>query len=285
MWLAVNEEPSFGETEGIANQRRVTAKAPKKTEPPPVEKLGTWRWQQSEMSSTLAVKLGFAIGGISAGYQSRTLIAEFSRSATVEQEEGGRGRYGVAARLVVGATSVDAKAQLSIPLLAAEGSLGRSQASVSLTVNGYVGDELAKLLPTDIQTLNVDTYSSLTTSMNEIVTLIGSDKANIQPELLGIEVVDKGPVDVDTDLTRAVGITYALTRLKDGRTLEEALEAYYDKDDEVAQSAIHHVYEVLVAEGDDDGHGVARARASDLLDNYIIKQQPGSLADILRGHG
>ena len=285
MWLAVNEEPAFDETEGVANQRRVTVKAPKKIKPPAVEELGTWRWQQSEMSSDLAVKLGFAVGTVAAGYQSRTLIAEFSRSTTVDQEDGGRARYGVAARLVVGATNVDVKARLSIPVLAAEGSLGHGQASVSLTVNGYVGDELATLLPTDIQTLNVDTYSSLTTSINQIVTLIGSDKANVRPELLGVEAEDRGPVDVEPELVRAVGIAYALTQLKNGTPLHEALDDYHDNDDDVAQSAIRHVYGALLPEGEGNGRGVAQARAGELLDNYVVKRRPGSFAEIIGRHG
>jgi hypothetical protein len=83
------------------------------------------------MSTDLAVKLGFALGSISANCKSRTLIAEFTRSATVEQDAGPSARVGVAARLVVVATEVDAKAAVSIPVLAEEGSTGRSKVSMA----------------------------------------------------------------------------------------------------------------------------------------------------------
>jgi hypothetical protein len=269
MWLAVQEQPPAEEAQGVANQRRVSVQAPTELKAPEEgAKLEDWSWQQSEMSTDLAVKLGFAVGSTSASYQSRTLISEFSRSTTVEQDDGSQIRWGVAARLVVGATKFDATAQLSIPVLAAEGSLGRSRATVSLTVRGYFGDELAALMPTDIQTLNVDTYSALTTKMDQIVKLIGSDHENIKPALLGIQAKDEGPAEVEPELSRSVAITYALTELKDGTGLEEALSRYHDADDPIAQQAIRDVYRAL---GEPDGGAVARAKATQLLDDYVIK--------------
>src|SRR3954452_3323907 len=167
MWLAVNNEMAVGEAAGVANGRRVRVKSPHKpTAPPKPDLLKDWRWEQSEMSSDFAAQLGFAVGSVSVSGHSRTLLAEYSNTATVEQD-GQSARYGVAARLVVGATSVEGKTAVSIPVLAAEAQLGHTQASVNLSVNGYVGGELAELLPTDISTLNVDTYSALTTAMSK----------------------------------------------------------------------------------------------------------------------
>jgi hypothetical protein len=273
LWLAVNEEASFTEVVGVANSRRVRAKAPKKKPAiPGVDDLGAWRWQQTEMSSNLAVKLGFAVGSVSASTQSRTLIAEFSRSATVEVE-GAHAQYGVAARLVVGVTSFEAKGALTIPVLAAEAQLGRSQASVNLTVTGYVGDGLAELLPTDILTLNVDTYSSLTTSISNIVKLIGSDRENVRPELLWVEAEDEGPAKIEDELTRAVGAAYALSQIRDSETLDEALNAYEDKDDLIAQEAIRHVYADLLPNDDQEKAAEASERATRLLDDYVVKRR------------
>ena len=197
MWVAVAEQPAFTEIDGVSNKRRVHVKAPRgKLEKPTVGDLSTWSWQESEMSTDFAVKLGFAVGSVSASVQSRTLIAEFSRSTTIEQQGSRHAQYGVAARLIVAVESANAKASLTIPVLAAEGQVGQSRARVSLRVTGYGGNKLAELLPTDILTLNVDTYSTLTTSMNQIVTLIGSDEQNIDPQLLWLEGEDQGPASV-----------------------------------------------------------------------------------------
>jgi hypothetical protein len=65
--------------------------------------------------------------------------------------------------------------------------------------------------------LTVDTYSSLTTNMDQIVKLIGSDKENIRPTLLGLQArEDDAATAIKPMLRRAVGMTYALTRIKDG---------------------------------------------------------------------
>jgi hypothetical protein len=273
LWLAVNEKSRFDEVVGVANSRRVRVKSKKQTAArPKVDELGGWRWQQTEMSSNLALKLGFAVGSVSASAQSRTLLAEFSRSASVEVEDG-LAQYGAAARLVVGVTSFEAKGTLTIPVLAAEAQLGRSQASVSLTVNGYVGDGLAELLPTGILTLNVDTYSSLTTSISEIVKLIGSDRENIRPELLWVEAEDEGPAKVEDELTRSVGTAYALNQIKNRKTVDSAVDGYEDKDDLIALEAIRHVYSILLPEDDPERAAEASERAERLLDHYVIKRR------------
>src|SRR5688500_15563355 len=109
MWVPVNQE-SFTEATGVAYNRSVELRAPS-AEPkqlPGADDLADWRWQESEMSTDLALKLGFAVGSASANVQSRTLIAEFSRSKTIEQD-GCHAQYGVCARLVVAVTGVDAK--------------------------------------------------------------------------------------------------------------------------------------------------------------------------------
>jgi hypothetical protein len=281
MWLAVQDKPAAETTVGEAGTKRVTVRGPSKLHMPKVDELGDWRWQQSEMSTDLAAKLGFAVGTMSAGFKSRTLIAEFSRSTTIEQDDGVSARYGVAARLVVGVDDVDADASLTIPVLAAQGSLGHARATIGLTVSGYIGDGLAKLLPTDVQDLTVDTYSSLTTNMSQIVDLIGSDKDNIRPTLLGLQAKDDGPAVLEPELARAVGITYALTKLMDGASMEDAINAYHDDDDDVAKRAITDVYAALLPAGND----VARAHAKTLLDNYVLKGRRGGFAGIFGNGG
>jgi hypothetical protein len=270
MWVAVQEQPSFSEEVGVANNRRVRLKAPTgKVKIPTVDELSDWNWQQTEMSSDLAIKLGFAVGSVSASAQNRTLIAEFSRTATVEQD-GRNASYGVAARLVVGVTKVEGSVSVTIPVLAAQAQLGHGEASVNLRVSGYVGDKLAGLLPTDVLMLNVDTYSSLTTKMSEIVKLIGSDRDKIRPKLLWLEGEDEGPAKVEDELARAVGSAYALTQIKEHKTLDESLTGYHDQDDQIALEAIRHTYGVLLPDGDESRAAEAGARAERLLDNYVV---------------
>ena len=84
------------------------------------------------------------------------------------------------------------------------------------------------------------------------------------------------------ELTRAVGTAFALTQIKNGRSLNESLERYHAQDDQIALAAIRHVYDLVLPGGSADDRGVAEARARKLLDNYILTERPGSFADVFR---
>jgi hypothetical protein len=87
-----------------------------------------------------AGSLGFSVEMAKGGFNSRMLIAEFSRSKTITVADG-FARYGVAARLVVNIRSLKADANLTLPFVAAQAQFNNLEACADITVEGYAGNE------------------------------------------------------------------------------------------------------------------------------------------------
>src|SRR3712207_345431 len=68
-------------------------------------------------------------------YNTRTLVAEFSRSKTIATDET-NACFGVAARLIVNVRGLDAKANLTLPFVAAEAQYNHVEAYANLRVSG-----------------------------------------------------------------------------------------------------------------------------------------------------
>ena len=107
--------------------------------------LSDWMWDQYRLESGIAGKLGFTVGSIEASRNARTLVAEFSRSKTVATGET-IAWFGVAARLVVNVSGLEARANLALPFVAAEAQFNCAEAYASLRVEGYVGPEVLEVL-------------------------------------------------------------------------------------------------------------------------------------------
>jgi len=104
------------------------------TNVPEAKDLSDWVWDQYRLESGLSGKLGFGVGSIEASYNTRTLVAEFSRSKTIAAD-GTNACFGVAARLIVNVRGLDAKANLTLPIVAAEAQANRAEASANLRVS------------------------------------------------------------------------------------------------------------------------------------------------------
>ena len=115
--------------------------------------------------------------------RTRTVVAEFSRTKTVGQ--GGRqARWGVAARLVVNVIGVKATTNLTLPFVAAEAQYNRLEASASLKVEGYTGDDLGDVLPA-FSAFDVETYVKLLDALTALKARIAEDAEKISPTRLG----------------------------------------------------------------------------------------------------
>ena len=229
--------------------------------------LSDWTWDQYNLESGLSGKLGFAVASIEASYNTRTLVAEFSRSKTIAAD-GTNACFGVAGRLIVNVSGLEAKANLTLPFVAAEAQYNRAEATANLRVLGYVGPDLGEKFP-EFGTFNIESYVKLMQSLSEMREVIGAKEEHIRPtRLWAWAEEDEGAAD--RRLTQAVGTLWAMTQIADGHTREEALGTYRQQDDTVAKGAIEQTYAELFHGSEGKPSKEARVRARGLLDGYEL---------------
>lgn len=271
-WLPVSARSAERVTTGqVLGLTAVTSATLASGTVPAAEELEIWKWDQYQLETDMAAKLGITVGGGgNLGQKSRVLVGEFSRSTTVENSTGPV-RYGVAARMVVKITNFNAGINLTLPFVAAEAQQNRLEASCSLQIEGYVG-AAAKSLP-DFASFNVETYVKIQDALTTLKNKIGDDTANIRPVQLWVWTDDsEDDVSLDERLTRAVGTAWALTQITSGSGVTEAEALYADGDDEVAKAAIRSTYMDLGADGANGPDAQTRVRARELLDGYRARQ-------------
>jgi hypothetical protein len=266
-WLPLSADTSGLDTESVAALR---GGAVEEVDPATIAKpddLDTWKWEQHRLETDVAASLGFAVGALKGSARSRTVVAEFSRSKTIAVGKS-QARYGVAARLVVNVLGLEGEGNLTLPFVAAQAQFNNLEAFANLTVEGYAGKDAGALFP-EFTAFDVESYVKLMNSLTAMKEKIGADVDNIRPAQLWVWAPASGAEAVDEDLTRAVGTTWALTRIKEGDALERATAKYRDREDHVASTAIEVVYSQLGVSGrDEDPSGEARERAKRLLDGY-----------------
>jgi hypothetical protein len=229
--------------------------------------LSDWVWDQYRLETNLAGKLGFSVGAIEASRNTRTLIAEFSRSKTVATDATVT-RFGVAARLVVNVSGLEVNANLTLPFVAAEAQFNRAEAYANLRVEGYVGPEAGEMFP-DFTTFDVESYVKLMQSLSVMRKVIGAKEELIRPTRLWAWAEEE--VDAtDSRLTQGVATAWALTQIADGHPREQALANYRDPNDTVAQAMIDQTYAEMLRGDEEVPSEESRARARRLLDGYEL---------------
>jgi hypothetical protein len=237
---------------------------------PKANELDTWKWEQHRLETDVAASLGFGVASAKGGGRSRTLVAEFSRSKTVALG-GSQARYGVAARLVVNVLGIEGEINLTLPFVAAQAEFNNLEAYANLTVEGYAGPKAGELFP-EFTAFDVESYVKLMNSLTAMKGTIGKDEEHIRPAQLWVWAPSAGGDELDARLTQAVGSAWALTRIDEGDTLEEATRKYRDQEDHAARAAIEAVYSQLGVPGrDEKPSGEAREHAKRLLDGYEMR--------------
>jgi hypothetical protein len=234
---------------------------------PEAKDLSDWDWEHYHLESGLSGKLGFSLGSIEASYNTRTLIAEFSRSKTIATD-GTRACFGVAVRLIVNVSGLDAKANVTLPFVAAEAQFNRAEATANLRVSGYDGPDLGEKFP-EFGTFDIESYVKLMQSLTDISKVIGAKEEHIRPTRLWAWAETEADA-TDRRLTEAVGTLWALTQIGKGHPRAYALAEYRDQDDTVAKGAIEQTYADMLRDDEVDPSEESRARARRLLDGYEL---------------
>jgi hypothetical protein len=243
--------------------------------PPQAQDLADWDQHYFSLDAHLATKLGFGFGVMSAGARQRIIVLEFSRSAPCIASDGTELRYGVSVRLVVRVSNYEAGANLALPFVAAEAQMGHLQTESTLAVRGYAGQGLAGLIP-PLQSLTVDTYVDLMQRISKIQDLLGRDIANVRPALLQVpETAVEGP---NRKVEHAVGLVWALSKIADGVSRNQAIADFPSKDSEASTTAIQDAYADAYAEAmgtDSTGDEAPPAPARAWANGYLAGQRLG----------
>jgi len=268
-WLPVSSLPDGVERPETQAGPFVLAAMPSIEEPPPKLKLSDWRWEQHQLDSDVAADLGFSLGAARAGRKSRTIVAEFSRSAT-SSVGGAVSRWGVSARLIVKVAEVDAGLNLTLPVVAAKAQVEGLEAYASMRLEGYRGEDASALFPA-FGTFNVENYVRMTDALNQMKDAVGATDELIAPTQLW-RLVKSQQQAPEVRMRQGVGTAWALSQIKDGHTCAKAVSGYRDQADDVALNAIRQTYLELV-DPDESAttDATARARARTLLDGYELR--------------
>jgi hypothetical protein len=284
MWLPTSAQAPLGETLGQAavvdGMRIAPLPSLAHLTPPKAAALDTWQWEQYTLSWNLAAKLGFAFGSVGGGYQSRVLVAEFSRSKTIETDGSDhtpRARFGVAARLVVHVRQVRADLQLTLPVIAAESQINNLEARANMTIEGYIAPDAGKIFP-PFGSFDVESYVKMLEALTAAKEIIGEDPAKIQPVPLWRSASRASEVD----LTTGLAVAWALTRIVKGDNLIEAQDGFAERDNPAVRETVAEVYSQLCGEQPSGSSPAeeARKRAHEALGRYQLHVPFGR--DILR---
>lgn len=156
-----------------------------------VADLNRWEIQVHKYKDQTAAKAGFlGFGGVEAQLLKAGLVHEAKRFLVRKTENDRRVEFGVAVRLWVAVTEFKFSAELTVPNLAASAQLAQSNATIGLTVSGFIG-ALGDMLPSP-QSLDVENYSIYLDAFKNIQAhVFGNDgEAKLSPVMLGYHKLD-----------------------------------------------------------------------------------------------
>jgi hypothetical protein len=202
----------------------------------------------SFLSRTAAMSLGLPILGVSgdASADQRVWMSEWKRYRTCQSPDG-EVRYGVAVRLIVSVSSLNANIDSStLAGIAAQATLGSVQARVQLSALGYTGP-----IPANAQIqwapLSVENYATVIASAGELRALIQAAPVSaLSPVLLAIET----GTDSDDRHLEALGHVWALGAIAEGRSAAESQARLPEQfRSPAALGAIIATYEAIAGQG------------------------------------
>lgn len=211
--------------------------------PPSAAELNEFQTQRSELRANVAAEIGLTLLSASVSGRRLIVVQDFYRGARCEGSDGSTILYGASARLIVDIAGFDAKAQLTLPAIAAQVQMGMASAQYKLTARGYVGP-LSEVL-VDPGELNVESYVKLLASITLLQKRLADDTVNIRPVPLFVDL-PVGDVEMATR-RRSIGVTFALSQIADGRSLNAARrEVEWSSWATEAQEAINETYDSIV---------------------------------------
>lgn len=189
------------------------------SELPTRKDLNQWEIYDEQMSLDAALKLGLPVASASGTYATRVVVRDVRRFVRREEEGGVVAEYGVALRMVVRVSAKQLDLSLTLPMIAAQATLGMVAATARLQVMGSVDSAIGDLLPS-FEELDVNSYSKYTQAVDDIRKYLAKHEEGIFPVLLRKVL----PADsTEAALINAMATAYALKQIARRRSLDDAL--------------------------------------------------------------
>lgn len=194
------------------------------TVPPTVADIGgNFEASNYVMTRTAAVSLGIlaGVGNVESDSSASQLVGvfEFSRSKECLASDGKTGVvYGQSIRTVTSFESLDSKANITFPMVAATATVSGKSSSLKVKNFGF-NDPLMAVKANELSSmqLSVENFEKFRTLYAELTALAAADTTVKQVQKLGII-----PAVDEDDLINTLPTAFAIQQIKDGRSCEEA---------------------------------------------------------------
>jgi len=190
-----------------------------------------------DLTVTGAVSLNIpVIGGVSGEFDRRVIVLERTAYKIITHDDI-EYWYGYAIRLIITVNKITADMKLTLPFMAASAELGRVEGKWTLHVAGLAGAAIdAAIMPP--KALSVETFVLASQSLEALIKAVRVTGTTFTAVKVGV----KKPADVvEREYRIAVGRSYALGRIHEGRKLSEALNDL-DTYDDILKDTITDTY-------------------------------------------
>lgn len=191
------------------------------TPPKTLQELDTADSFTSVLSVDAAAALKIPFGTMEGKFSRKIFVQDYLHYTDL-QDQGQKIRWGVGIRWIVNIKQLDGKAEISsLPYVAASAQLGYVQAEARFQVLGLNSPEIVKKTPAPLP-LNTETFSEMNGALKDIKSLIWDSNTLVKPKILAVLGQERPHTDSQYD--EALAVSWALSKIKDGDTLRDALD-------------------------------------------------------------
>jgi hypothetical protein len=229
-----------------------TADADPAGEPVTREQCNHWSSSIYQYEFSAALSAGFQVGAVKASDDYRLLVMDVAR--TTNRTVGDKvEQWGFGYRLKIEIDKASVVASLTLPAIAASVEVKGVQASVSLEVTGYEGDDMWGPLPVP-QPLNVETYKTFLDAAAKVQAVFAKRPDAAVPVLLSTGSVDSIAANgvSQAEARDAVALVAMLNAAREGVDQARAVDAataYSDIGDGEARLLAQGLYATLGSDG------------------------------------
>ncbi|HVT11665.1 MAG TPA: hypothetical protein VHE55_05325 [Fimbriimonadaceae bacterium] len=229
----------------------------------------TYREVSLDAAGNLNLTLGFGTANVGFGKARRVLVREFTRYVTTEVG-GKKLRVGAGIRMVVDIISNKGDTESNLAILAAKANLNEAQVSVTVEKIGVSNSAIDNALNIP-SGLTVESYVKINDGW-EAAKKLFTDSLSVSPQI--VEVYDDAPAIPNEDLFASLASTWALWKIENGKSLQQALADLPTglKGIAVVDAKVREVY-TLIGEVDSETATpgpVPRAKAKELRSGLRI---------------